>query len=211
MDKLSTYNSVRSLISFGDQIVFSGKGRTSNLIKRFTNSVYSHVGVAVWVTPLLTAEPRLFILESATLNTTPDINNEYRRAIQLVTLSQRLEGYDGCAWWLPLKQPLSLEEKEHMLEWSLKTNSSRADYDTTQAILAGIDVDKWPKPLNWLFSPIGRLFTTKKDLKRLFCSELATAFWQECNRVPPHIIASEQVPEDTIKFDAFIQPPVRIL
>src|SRR5687768_3505128 len=115
--KIDTYNNLREQIRTGDAIFFAGKGRTSNLIKDVTASKYSHVGMAVWLQPVVMEEPRLFIIESTTLNTQPDVTGEYRRGVQMVPLAQRLEGYDGMAWWLPLREPLNDEEKAEVLEW----------------------------------------------------------------------------------------------
>src|SRR5688500_18814624 len=115
--KLERYEKLRSSIRTGDCILFSGKGRESNLIKRVTISKFSHVGMALWLTPVSTDEPRLFLIESTTLNTVPDISGSYRRGVQMIPLAQRLEGYEGEAWWLPLKQPLNTEEKINLISW----------------------------------------------------------------------------------------------
>jgi len=60
--KLDRYNSIRSNIRTGDIILFSGRGPVSWVIKSFTKSRYSHVGIAYREGPFL------LIFESTTLN-----------------------------------------------------------------------------------------------------------------------------------------------
>lgn len=208
--KLDKYDKVKGLIRTGDLIAFSGKGWQSGLIKNATSSKYSHVGAAVWITPSLTMEPRLFIAESTTLNTAPDVMGEYRKGVQIVAMAQRLEGYDGEAWWFPLKNPLTEDEKIAFLDWIWKAYSSKTKYDTAQAIAAGLDPEQAKGWLKWILAPLGKLTSNREDLKRLFCSEMYAKSMQVVNRVPPSINPSEMTPEDVVDFPIYLVPPVSL-
>lgn len=207
---LTTYNKIRDEIRTGDVLAFGGKGRTSNIIKNITNSPYSHVGVALWITPMHTEINRLFIIESTTLNNLPDVTGEYRRGVQMVPLAQRLAGYDGEAWWVPIKEPiLETGEKERLTTWLFQKHSSNIEYDTAQAIAAGIDPERWIKGTRWIGKLFGRWTNSKEDLRKMFCSELVTKALQEVGRVDSRINPSEQTPADVVMFPCFSEP-VRI-
>jgi hypothetical protein len=204
---LDKYNQIRDTVRTGDVFAFSGKGNTSNLIKNFTHSKYSHVGMALWITPLHSLVNRLFIIESTTLNTLPDIDGSYRRGVQIIPMAQRLEGYVGQCWWLPIKQPLlDDDEKTKLTSWLFQREASHVDYDTTQAIKAAIDPEKWPRPFRWLHGLLSRWTDNKEDLKKMFCSELVTKALQVINRVPPEVISSEMLPSDVVLFPCLGDP-----
>lgn len=196
MSKLDKYNEIRSQIKTGDIFFFrSAKVGFSDIIKYTTKSSYSHVGIALWMTLPYTKEERLFIIESTTLNNVKDISGEYRRGVQIVHMSQRLDGYNGKAWWFQLKNPLTFDEKVKMTEWLFQKYSSKTEYDMSQAIGAGLDFKGW---FRWLFR-------NKPDLRTLFCSELAVKALQIANRVSCDINPSEQTPEDVSEFDIYSQ------
>lgn len=191
MSKLDQYNDIRSLIKTGDIFFFGGKGGFSDIIKNVTKSPYSHVGMAIWMTLPYTKDERLFIIESTTLNNVKDISGEFRRGVQIINMSQRLDGYEGDAWWAPLNNPLTLDEKVKMTAWLFQKYSSKTDYDFGQAIESGLDFKGWFK--SW--------FRAKPNYKRLFCSELVTKALQIANRVDCSINPSEQTPEDVAEFE----------
>ncbi len=207
--QLDRYYQIRDKIRTGDALFFSGKGRESSIIKRLTKSKFSHVGMALWLTPKVTDEPRLFIMESTTLNNIPDVTGEYRRGVQMVPLAQRLEGYDGEAWWLPLKDPITEDEKPILLDWCWKQETSKVPYDTAQLLAAAVDPEKWPFPFRWAkhFMPWAN---NRNNLKAVFCSEFYTATLQVMNRVDQSLIPAEQVPEDVYAFNCFMRPPTSL-
>src|SRR5262245_10898468 len=85
----------------GDAILFSGHGGFSDLIKRHTNSEYSHVAMVI---------PgdgphgdRVLITESTTLVDIPDaVSHEFIKGVQIQYLSDRIWNYQGRVFWLPL-------------------------------------------------------------------------------------------------------------
>lgn len=201
---MSRYDDLRCNIETLDLILFSGKGRTSNLIKRATNSEWSHVGLAVWVESIARKEEdRLFIVESTTLNDQPDISGEYRKGVQMMPLSQRVDSYDGHIGWSPLKPEANPTQKRLAVDWLFSKHAAKTEYDTAQAVMSGIDPSKWNWFLRLLSTPFHRFAYAKEDLEKLFCSELVTKALKEANILPDEVNASEQTPEDVLNFHCY--------
>lgn len=197
---LTKYNQVCDKIGTGDVLAFSGKGRLSEVIKNFTKSRISHVGMALWMSNEYELKPQLFVVESTTLNNVPDITGEYRKGVQIVSMPQRLEGHDGDVWWLPLSNPLTFEERIKLAEWLFQNHTAKTKYDTAQAVAAGIDHRGWTRLWKKIFGP------SKEDLKRLFCSELVCKALKIVQRVPCDLNCSLEVPEDVMRYDCFLEP-----
>lgn len=211
MASLLRYELYRDKIQSGDILYFSGKGFFSDLIKRVTKSRFSHVGMALWLKIKALDEPRLFILESTTLNNIKDgVSDEYRRGVQLVPLGQRIEAYDGAVFWAELCKPLDDVDKKALLEWAMQIQTSKVSYDDfVNLAKAAIDVEDWPWYFKWLGWPFKGFLTSKTNLKAMFCSELCVAALQLLGRIDKDINPSEQVPEDLLKL-ACIKEPLQL-
>lgn len=189
--RLEVYEGVRDQLRTGDIVAFSGKGRVSGMIKWATRSRYSHVGV------LLVGEVEGFgrtvlLCESTTLSDLPDaVDRTFRRGVQIQLLSQRLDSYDGSAWWLPLVDPLEELPHRRFVGWLRETHVKRTPYDDTQAIGAGID----------FWDSIG--LANDPDFSRLFCSELVARAFQVAGILPPEYNASEATPADIVGLSIF--------
>ena len=154
------YSDIRLELKTGDVIAFSGKGLVSNLIKWKTDSDISHVGI-VLDTSVENLGKVVFLIESTTLVTIPDaITKELWKGVQIHTLSNRVNTYDGKMWVYPLKYPLAEDKKNAMQAWLRKKHYKRTPYDTVQALGSGID----------LLSDT--LTGNEQDFSQLFCSEL---------------------------------------
>jgi len=208
MADITRYQLYRDKISSGDLVFMSGRGFFSNVIKAVTKSQYSHVGMAIWLSIEILDEPRLFIMESTTLNNIKDgISNEYRRGVQFVPLSQRIEAYEGDVAWAELCDPLTDDEKKFLLEWCMKIETSKISYDDFVSLAkAAIDVERWPWYFKWLGYPFKGLLTSKQNLSRQFCSELVTATLQKVGKIDANVNPSEQVPEDLLHLSCVKQP-----
>jgi hypothetical protein len=168
--KLDKYNAYRDSIRTGDAVFWSGKGNTSSLIKRVTGSPYSHISMAIWLRLTALDEPRLFTIESTTLNTLPDAtDNTIRRGVQLHPLAQRIEGYNGEVWWSPLLICLTEWEIKELIKWALQQESSKIPYENTKNLIkAAVDIEEWPWYTKWIGYPFQRFFNTKANLKKCF-------------------------------------------
>lgn len=201
MNRLEKYIRIRDSLNTGDLVFFSGKGHISSIIKNFTNSKYSHVGMVLKLDLPLLSQEKTFIIESTTLNNQKDIIlDEYRKGVQIIPLAQRIEAYDGSVSIYKLNQPLTVDEERILVGWCLQLHTSKVDYDDLiELIKAGIDVENMPWYKRILFTPFKRVFLSKQNLKKLFCSELVCKALQQVYRVPLTINPSEQVPEDLLK------------
>ncbi|MEE9356609.1 MAG: hypothetical protein V3U75_13550 [Methylococcaceae bacterium] len=181
------YNEIRNKIKFGDVISFSGKGDVSNIIKWKTNSDISHVGM-VLESEFVGGEKRIVLVESTSLVNLPDIRTkELIKGVQMQHLSQRLDSYDGQAYYHELERDLSSDQKTKMYDWLLGKHASRTPYDSVQALGSAIDLfDGWG-------------LENKPDFSSLFCSEMVAKAFKiagliDCN-------PSEQTPADVVKYD----------
>ena len=181
------YEDLRSQMKTGDLISFSGKGRVSNIIKGYTNSDISHVGI------VYANEGRVKIMESTSLNDIADIDTgEFVKGVQKQYLSERLKGYDGQCYWQPLNVKIKDKYKDAMINWLSDAHGKRTPYDTIQAIGAGADIfDKIPG------------FENEEDFSSLFCSELVCKALQVADVVTSVINPSEQTPADVIGYRCF--------
>lgn len=151
------YSEVRDQMLPGDLIAFGGKGRASSIIKRFTRSVVSHVGLVRHVQMLGAYNTSRYfneIIESTSLDGVS--------GVQAARLSKRLEQYEGEAWWLPLTNEARKRFDETAF-WNWLYEQEGKPYDIPQAILAGLD---------WL-DEFGGVTVATEDFSALFCSELA--------------------------------------
>ncbi len=151
MNSLAQYQLTRHDMRPGDVVAFRGTGFISGAIRFFTNSPVSHVGV-VFESKDEAGERRVVIAESTTLND--------KQGVQINYLSDRLRGYPGVAWWLPLsdhsRAALDVDEMHRFL---VAQQGDGYDYRGIAAFLA--------RPIPGL-----GMLLHHGDLQRWFCSEL---------------------------------------
>ena len=177
----------------GDIIAFSGKNLGAKLIQWATNSPYSHLVI------VLDAERkeggRVLIAESTTFTTVPNFRNQKcSKGVQIHWLTNWLAAYkhDGQqAWWLPLAQPLTAENRAKMQAWVWQLEQQKVRFGYHKAFAAwlnnqgGFQLNRWP------------------DSSSLFCSELVVKALQIAEAIEPHIDASLQTPKDAIALPCF--------
>lgn len=194
---LAVYEQYRPLIKTGDVIAFSGTSGFSGFIKLFTKSQYSHVGIVIKSDTEMFGDT-IFITESTTeLGKTNYDGQQVIKGVQTHFLSQRLAMYQGGAWIFPLKEALSADGAQKMVNWLRSSYVKAVPYDSVQIFGAG---------LNTIENAFG--IQNKPDYTRLFCSELVTkalllggALDMEDNINP-----SSQTPAEVSRFKCFGQP-----
>jgi len=203
----AVYREIRDSLKSGDVIAFSGKGRVSELIKWRTRSPYSHVGLvyraAITDCDMTAEHTVVYLIESTTMigEATQFIpgthgfvpERTYRKGLQMVLLSQRLEDYKGEVWVSKLDKGARKVMRENSrlvagawnqaFEWL----RARIPYDAVQAIGAGID---W-----W-----DRFFENEEDFSALFCSEFCAAIFKRMGLLEDTFNASEATPSDVMQF-----------
>lgn len=187
----ASYEACRSGFRTGDLVAFGGKSRISRGIKSFTKSKVSHVALMLREPLIAALGDTVFIAESTIETTLPDaLHGEILKGVQIHRLSQRLDTYDGEAWWWPLPhRHHRWPGKERMIAWLLQTHAKRVKYDAWQAIGAGVD----------FWDAFG--VRNERDFSTLFCSELVLAALQEWGILPPvpDLNPSEEIPVDCYK------------
>jgi hypothetical protein len=187
---MNKYSAVRDQMKTGDVIAFSGKGRTSNIIKWKTNSDISHVGIVLNTVMEEGFDQSVMLIESTSLVNLPDAETkELIKGVQIHWLSKRLETYDGQAYWVPLAKPLEDYEALNMRHWLRRKHAKKTKYDTVQALGSALDV----------LDGLG--LENEPDFNLLFCSELVTKALKIAGRVPENINPSEMTPADVMHFE----------
>ena len=161
-----TYDGNRHNIRPGDVIAFAGLGGFSWIIKKFTWSRVSHVGVVLGVDE----HSLLLIIESTTLH-------EGKSGVQTNRLSDVVRSYKGNVWHLPLKDE----------------NSSRiasSDYFQYMKNLEGKPYGKWAAVKSAI--PI----YGKSQSKALFCSQLVGKLFRHVDIFHEDVNPAELTPID---------------
>ncbi len=157
---MASYNTIRDSLKTGDIVLFSGKGLISLVIKKFTDSLWTHVGMVIKSDELDT----LLLWESTTLSKMKDIeSNTARQGVQSVFLSKRIEDYDGDV----AIRKLNIDRTPKMIDGlkGFRKESKEKPYERNfiEAFKGG-------------YEGIGGENT--EDLSSLFCSELVAEAYQ---------------------------------
>lgn len=187
----------RARLKTGDLILFSGRDGFSEVIKKVTGSIFSHVGMVIWDNTGWLGD-RVYLTESTTLVDLPDaISHEFIKGVQIQFLSDRLWSYDGQAYLLPLKTGIDPVAKVRMLDQIKIVHAAKTPYDFDQAMGAGFGY--------WM-----DLFDNRRDFSKLFCSEWITRLLETGNKVPLDVNPSAIIPAQMTRFDCFAGSPVLI-
>lgn len=177
-----SYTNIRSKMKPGDVIAFSGKKLHSGVIKLFTDSNVSHVGVIFQSKLSIAGDPKkrsFNLVAEATAS-----------GVRFTGLKGITKLYDGELWWLPLskasRQNLKLKKFFDFL-----LCSEGKPYDFEQAIGAGTD---GPGDLD--------IKRNQEDFEKLFCSELVAGALEN-GGVIANINASEVTPIDLCRFNIY--------
>ena len=159
----------------GDIILFSGKGWMSRLIKLGGLTKYSHVGV------MLDEE---LLIESTTLSNIPDLfTNKMHKGVMVVRLQDRIDKYNGKIYHRSLKEELTEEQKDKMLEVAKELHGR--PYEESKWQLVSSEIDILPKQ--------------DEDLSSVFCSELAIELLDAADIYKPKNASNEYTPKNLAK------------
>jgi hypothetical protein len=186
------YESIRPSIKTGDVVIFEGFLLVSSFIKAFTKSNFTHVGIVCEME--LGNEKNLMLVESSTFVDLPDQKfSKIIRGMQMHWLSKRLDynPHGDKMWLLPLKTPLSCEEKTKMQIFLRNLHTQEIGYDYLQFMGLGIELIT------------GLNLHMQRDFSNMFCSELVCGALQEVGKVDSGVNPSRQTPENISKFDCF--------
>ncbi len=173
------YSEARGRMLPGDVLAFSGRGRTSSIIKWRTNSAVSHVGTVIQT--CVRGDDRTFnqIAESTSLNGFS--------GVIMSRISDRLRDYRGSVWWLPLSWAVREHfDTKRFFNWIIAQEGK--PYDTRQAVWSAID---------WI-----PFVKSRECFDKLFCSELLAGGFEHANVIRP-LNASEQTPKDVVSWNLY--------
>ena len=159
----------------GDILLFSGRGVTSEVIRLFTRSPWSHIGMVVRLPEC--SEP--LVLESTTLGESVDIRlGKPVAGVSLVFLSSKLADYPGSVAVRRRLGPDLSERQDRLLQRLVRRLLHRPykNYLLCNAI------------------DVLTAFQRKPDRRGWFCSELVAELYRRVGWLPPDTRASTLVP-----------------
>lgn len=178
--KQISYADARAFMQPGDVIAFGGLEGLSYLIKMVTVSKVSHVGIILQAQmPSVNGQIINQIIESTTLGDCAGVT--------INRMSTHIESYPGDIWWLPLTD-FYREHLDQGAMFSFLLDQVGKPYDAPQAILSALD---------------GFIPDNRKDLDRLFCSELVIAGLEAGGVMEEDINCSEHTPADVCRLPIF--------
>ena len=173
---MKSYDDVREDLKTGDIVLFSGKGGISSIIKLFTSSKWSHMGM---VLRLKFDWDVVFLWESTKCSSVPD------KGVQLVPLSERLRAYDGEVSIRHLRNhEITQQNHEDLMKLRKDLRNRPYEEDRIELLKAAWD------------GPLGK---NEEDISSLFCSELVAEAYQELgllHRPPKGLPSNEFTPKD---------------
>jgi hypothetical protein len=174
------YSEIRSDLNTGDIVLFSGKGTVSNVIKWFTKSRWSHVGMVIRSLEL----DMLLLWESTTLSKIKDIHSGVaKQGVQLVALSERMASYEGS---IGIRQLEDYCPTPRATENLLKLRAELKDrpYEQSKLELFKSAYD----------GPFGS--NQAEDLSSIFCSEMVAEAYQRMGLISNNYLSNEFTPAD---------------
>ena len=185
-NRISKYNELRRTVKSGDVIAFGGNNTGAQIIRTFTNSRYSHVGLVLKV-PMPQNKWRVFFIEA-----------DDKKGVVLVRLSTKLLYYNGKAALLKLKiknvsqNPANPSIEEVMYEYSM--NQLGRDYDF-------LAIKKITQKIIGVLSKVNQ-----QDENSFICSELVGSVLQKAEFLKSDVDCSYLTPKDITKLDCFEEP-----
>ncbi|NEP61551.1 MAG: hypothetical protein F6K31_32135 [Symploca sp. SIO2G7] len=198
---INKMDKIFSQINPGDVIAFSGNGLDSRIIRWFTRSPYSHVGIVLDNKYPNKQGEDILIAESTTYTIVPDYQEQKSlKGVQVHWLSHRLDFYKACgrAWWFPLEQKLSHDSLSQMQSWLWHLYESQTPFSPRKSIGAWLARNKY--------------FDTEKNKKisknsaGLFCSELVAEALQIAGIIDSKLNPAAHTPRDVMNFECFREP-----
>ncbi len=162
------YLDVRDQIENGDVLLFRGSLLHSRIIQRWTKSVYSHVGLALWIRT--DGVKRLMVIEAME-----------GRGVQLYPLSEYLQKGDHVDWFAITEDSI---QRDKVVAWAMARLGR--DYASPWQFLRSFGF--FTKRLANLLG-----LATKVDPNRWFCSWFAAQALRAGGWVPPE---SERLPPE---------------
>jgi hypothetical protein len=182
------YSELRGSLRTCDLVLFSGGGFFSRLIKFFTRSNISHIGI------IITDKENgiCYIMESTTMS---PISN--KRGVQINLAKDVILNYKGGIFIKPLNSFTVSKEISNKLK-EIRRQLNGRPYERNFWELAKSEID----------ITFGKLFRNKPSMKSVFCSELVAHIYKELGILKGSLPANEYTPADFMDMeDGKLNPP----
>jgi len=178
-------NGLKDKMQTGDCILFSGSEVISGIIKQFMHTPYSHCGLILRMEDKEGKE-EVFVVEADW--DTGDYYDE-KEEIYGITINlydKRMESYVGdVIWHCPLKQPLTKEKSQKVIEFVKEKKKNKCKYDMFQGL------------------KMMACLKNKPCSNAVFCSELVAFAMNIAETIPSTINCSEQDPYMVSKLSCY--------
>lgn len=182
---IKKYMEVRDTLKTGDVVAFGGTNIGALIIRLFTWSLYSHVGLIVRV-PMPENQSRIFFIEA-----------DDKKGVVLVRLSSKMVYYKGHATLFKLKRLLCTAQTDEREIYKFSLGQLGKDYD--MPAIKGIS-EKFLGVMNEI---------APQDDGAFICSELVARTLQKGNYLPVSDNPSYKSPKDITELKCF-EEPVRL-
>eukprot|EP01129_Flabellula_baltica_P017183 TRINITY_DN9445_c0_g1_i1.p1 TRINITY_DN9445_c0_g1~~TRINITY_DN9445_c0_g1_i1.p1 ORF type:complete len:500 (-),score=108.17 TRINITY_DN9445_c0_g1_i1:22-1521(-) len=182
-----TYNDFVDEMKTGDTVLFSGGAVLSDVIKHMANSPVSHIGYIIKLPdPNDHGKENLFIVESDQIEEGDYWRDEATDGINFNRLESRIHQYYGnMMLHCPLKEPLTEEQEQGLLEYVKGLVDSGAKFDVKQLLGVGMGIDQ------------------KEDLTDVFCSEFVAGGLKHIGLLEKSVNASQISPIEVANLPIF--------
>ncbi len=199
MAEQKKYNEIRDNLNTGDIVLFSGSSAFSLLIKGYTRSAWSHVGMVMRIPDF----DMVLLWEATTLADILDIDTgTATKGVQLVPLSQRMKTYKG---------DVSIRQ--------LDCDRQNLDMEGLKAFRQDVKGKAYEKSEGELFKAAydGWFGENVEDFSSVFCSELVAGAYQSMGLLEDGQPANEYTPKDfssdgqlALKQQATLKPEIAV-
>eukprot|EP01128_Nolandella_sp_AFSM9_P001979 TRINITY_DN12381_c0_g1_i1.p1 TRINITY_DN12381_c0_g1~~TRINITY_DN12381_c0_g1_i1.p1 ORF type:complete len:656 (+),score=139.29 TRINITY_DN12381_c0_g1_i1:44-1969(+) len=181
------YQEKMPMMKTGDAILFAGGTRFSGIIKHWSNSPISHIGIVVELPdPKDGDKKKLFVIESDQMEEGDYFSDGSCDGICYSLLQQRCHSYEGNMILLAsLKKPLTPAQESLIIENAQKYRDEGVTFDVAQLLAIGVGIQN------------------DEDYSQLFCSEFVTTCLKVTDVVPQTVNASMMSPFEVANFDCY--------
>lgn len=160
------------LLLFNNDHLLSPTGIFSYLIKFFTKSDWSHIGMIVKDPEFTDVKlPKGLYLWQSSLESFPDAEqHKIKLAVQLSPLDEMIQNFNGIVEWRALDSGNITITNEHLKEIHKLVHSKKYDLN----------------PIDWIEAYIESSINPKK-VNRFFCSALVARIYSYLNLIDPNI------------------------
>ncbi|KAK3273858.1 hypothetical protein CYMTET_17930 [Cymbomonas tetramitiformis] len=183
-----TYSELLPQLQTGDLVLFSGATVSGAVIKLFSNSRFSHVGIVIKDVHEFDPD-EAFVWESSTnkAGLTDVVSGEVRHGVELLSLEAKVNSgwYDEVA----IRHLMVPEDKRRGIATTLRR--IQKEWQGRPYEISRLEM------LNAIVDIEGvKMFENTKDLSSLFCSELVAEAYMELGLLSTELPSNEYVPED---------------